>query len=378
MSTPSVVAQILDLARWAPSGDNTQPWRFEVLDDLNVVVHGFDTREHCVYDLDGRPSQISLGALLETMVIAATAHGLRTEIKRRLDTPETHLLFDVRFFADATAVADPLARVIRTRSVQRRAMQTRRLNAVQVQALEAAVAPAYGVRWIEGPWLRRRAALLMFRYAKLRLTMPEAYLVHRDVIEWNARFSTDRVPDQALGIDPLTVRLMRFAMKEWSRVQFFNRFLAGTWIPRIQMELIPGFACAAHFVIAARNPLVTVDDYIFAGRATQRFWLTATQLGLMIQPEMTPLIFTRYVRERREFSQTRGLQEQAQALSKRWDSLVGEQPIKLAVFMGRIGSGAPAGSRSTRRELDELIIAPIRANDSAIGPPRVPTTTGVT
>ena len=87
MSTPSVVAQILDLARWAPSGDNTQPWRFEVLDESNVVVHGFDTREHCVYDPDGRPIQISLGALLETMAIAATAHGLRTEIKRRLDTP---------------------------------------------------------------------------------------------------------------------------------------------------------------------------------------------------------------------------------------------------------------------------------------------------
>ena len=238
-------------------------------------------------------------------------------------------------------------------------MQARRLNPVQAQALEAAVAPAYRVRWIEGPRLRLRAALLMFRYAKLRLTMPEAYLVHRDIIEWNARFSADRVPDQALGIDPLTVRLMQFVMKDWSRVQFFNRFLAGTWIPRIQMELVPGFACAAHFVIAARNPPVTVDDYVCAGRAIQRFWLTATQLGLMVQPEMTPLIFTRYVREQREFSQSRGLQEQAQQLSKRLEALVGEQPIKLAVFMGRIGGGAPARARSTRRELAELMIAPV-------------------
>ena len=53
-----ILEQILDLARWAPSGDNTQPWRFERVDDLHVVVHGFDTRDHCVYDLTGHPSQM--------------------------------------------------------------------------------------------------------------------------------------------------------------------------------------------------------------------------------------------------------------------------------------------------------------------------------
>ena len=68
----SVLENILEQARWAPSGDNTQPWRFEVVDPRHVVVHGFDTRSHCVYDLDGHPSQLSLGALLESMALAAS------------------------------------------------------------------------------------------------------------------------------------------------------------------------------------------------------------------------------------------------------------------------------------------------------------------
>jgi len=51
--TQPVIEQILDQARWAPSGDNTQPWRFEIKGPLHVVVHGSDTRRHCVYDLDG-------------------------------------------------------------------------------------------------------------------------------------------------------------------------------------------------------------------------------------------------------------------------------------------------------------------------------------
>ena len=75
----SPIEQILDTARWAPSGDNTQPWRFEIVSNNRIVVHAFDTRSHCVYDLDGHPSQLSVGALLETIRIAASGFGLEPE-----------------------------------------------------------------------------------------------------------------------------------------------------------------------------------------------------------------------------------------------------------------------------------------------------------
>src|SRR3954466_7856437 len=95
-----LIEQILDLARWAPSGDNTQPWRFEVTGTHALTVHGFDTRGHCVYDFEGHPSQISLGALLETLRIAASSYLLRADIKRRRDAPDDKPAFDVRLAAD--------------------------------------------------------------------------------------------------------------------------------------------------------------------------------------------------------------------------------------------------------------------------------------
>jgi hypothetical protein len=187
--------------------------------------------------------------------------------------------------------------------------------------------------------------------------MPEAYRVHRDIIHWGVRFSEDRVPDQALGVDPLTARLMRWIMADWQRVAFFNRFLAGTLAPRIQMDFLPSLFCAAHFVIAADRPAQSIDDYIAAGRAMQRFWLTLTGLGLVMQPEMTPLIFGRYTREGLVFSKTEGMQEQAGKLSRRLGELVGDSQSRHAVFMGRVGAGAPAASRSTRLALDDLLVA---------------------
>ena len=39
------IGRILDLARWAPSGDNTQPWRFRLTDDRHFTLIGNDTRD---------------------------------------------------------------------------------------------------------------------------------------------------------------------------------------------------------------------------------------------------------------------------------------------------------------------------------------------
>lgn len=360
MASSDTLEQILDLARWAPSGDNTQPWRFERAGDLHVVVHGFDTRDHCVYDLTGHPSHISLGALLETMRIAATAHGLRTECTRRRDLPETQPTFDVRFVADGGVAPDPLLPSIPRRSVQRRAMSTRPLTDHEKRELEAAAGEGYRIQWLEGRARKLEAARLMFDNARLRLSMPEAYEVHRAIIEWDARFSEDRVPDKALGVDPMTARMMRFVMQSWDRVAFFNRYLAGTVAPRIAMDFIPGLACAAHYALRAVELPRTLDDYVEAGRAVQRFWLTATRLGLVQQPEMTPLIFAGYVRDGIRFTRVEAIEEEARRLVPRLEHLLGSD-WSHAVWLGRIGQGPLPSARSTRLPLHRLMLQPQQA-----------------
>jgi hypothetical protein len=350
----TIVEQILDLARWAPSGDNTQPWRFEVVSNRQLVVHGFDTRDHCVYDLDGHPSQIALGALLETISIAASGHGLRTAIQRRAGLPDTTPTFDVLFQPDPKLQPDPLIPFIAKRSVQRRPMQTRLLTPEEKHALEAAVGGGFRVMWLEGFGNKWRTARLMFANAKLRLTMREAYEVHRSVIQWNSRFSEDRVPDQAIGLDPLTTRLMGWVMQSWERVEFFNTYLAGTLAPRLQLDLIPGIACAAHFALIAEHEPQSIDDCVGAGRSLQRFWLTAAKLGLQLQPEMTPLIFSRYARKGLEFTRDESIRSKAGQLAAELNKLLGSSEAVRAMFMGRIGAGHAPKARSLRLSLQRL------------------------
>lgn len=355
---PSAMERILKLARWAPSGDNTQPWRFEIQDPRHVVIHGFDTRDHCVYDLQGHASQISLGALLETLRIAASNEGLSVSTRRRNELPDTRPTFDATLLPDSSVAMDPLYPYIRARSTQRRPLSTRPLTRHERATLQAAVKPHYHLVWLDQPQQKRAMAKLVFDNAGIRLTIPEAYEVHRNVIEWRSRYSADRIPDQAVGLDPLTTRLMEWTLQKWERVTFLNRYLAGTLMPRIQLDLIPALRCAGHFVLVANKPPVTVDDYVDAGRTLQRFWLTATKLGLRVQPEMTPLIFADYVRKDIRFTQDDKAWSRAQRVAQQLTTQLGEEISTRAVFMGRIGAGPAPQARSTRLPLDRLIITP--------------------
>nr|WP_040662068.1 ThiF family adenylyltransferase [Nitrococcus mobilis] len=354
--TPTAL-RILDLARWAPSGDNTQPWRFEIIDGDHIVVHGHDTHEDTVYDLQGHASQLSLGMLLETLSIAATQFGRRAEIMRRQHLPDRTPTFDVHLHMEPPQAADVLAPFICARTVQRRPMRMRPLRPDERKALETSLPKPYKVVWLERLSSRLRVASLLSQNSKLRLTIPEAYDVHQRIIRWNIRFSEDGIPDAALGVDILTRRLMRVLMKSWKRVDFANRYLAGTWMPRLQLDWIPGIACAAHCLIVADRRPAGIDDFVRAGRAIQRFWLTATQLDLRHQPELTPLVFSEYVRDGIAFSETTGSMSLAKAVTERLRRLVGGENAERAIWMGRLGAGKMPTSRSIRRPLQDLMIS---------------------
>jgi nitroreductase len=349
------LAEVLDLARWAPSGDNTQPWRFAIEAQDRVAVFGHDTREDCVYDMDGHPSQISLGALLETIALAATRFGLRAKITRRQASPDERPVFDAVFHPEQGLAEDSLVACIRERRVHRRPLRLRRLSQDEKQTLDRAVQPSFRLLWFESWTERARMAWLNFANAKIRLTLPEAYEVHRRVIEWGARTSEDKIPGAALGASAPTLMLMRWAMASWKRIDFLNRYLAGTLAPRIELDLLPGLACAAHCVLLAQRAPGTLDDYVATGRAVQRLWLTATSLGLQFQPQYTPLVFARYAREGVRFAADDRAMQQARAIRVRLDRLLGTEVALRAAFMGRIGSGKPAEARSTRLSLERLL-----------------------
>lgn len=350
---PDPAAKVLDVARWAPSGDNTQPWRFEIIDGQRLAVHAHDVRKDGVYDLDGRSSRLAMGGLLENIAIAAAEFGLRAEFQRRSAMPE--LVIDVSLRQDPAAPLSPLFPCIEKRATQRRRLSRVALALEEKARLEEAAGAGYRLLWLEGGGARRRVAGLLFRNAQVRLSIPEAYEVHRSIVQWNSRFSESRIPDRALGIGPITRRLMRWSLGSRQRAKFLGASPVGTLVPRLALDWLPAYFCGAHFALVAESSPEGIDEDIGAGRAMQRVWLMATRLGLQLQPEMTPVIFARYVREGRRFTGDEQAFRLSERLAGEFAGLLGRELWERTVFFGRIGRGRAPESRSMRLPLDKLI-----------------------
>jgi sulfur-carrier protein adenylyltransferase/sulfurtransferase len=350
---------ILSYARWAPSGDNIQPWRFEVLSDNEVMVHIRCPGD--VYDYrDGEPTLLSAGMLLESMRIAASywARSLEWTYEGQ-NQDQTHRIRVLLPRAEATP-ADPLFSYVPMRSVDRRPYRLRALTGSEKSALAEALGPELEIRWHEG-WSRRWALTrLAARSTAVRLTIPEAFAVHQEIIDWDRQYSPDRIPATATGMSRASLGPMRWAMQSWSRMRLLNA-VGGLFSAQVQMDYLPGMCSAGFFTIRMRGPAPEGPSrhphLLQVGRSLQRFWLTATRLGLAIQPTMAVLIFADYARRAIPFTTEGRAQRRATALARALRRAVHNSDNGL-VFMGRIGlpGRSPKRSRSARRILADLLV----------------------
>lgn len=355
------IEKILELARWAPSGDNSQPWSFEILDEDSLLVHLRAQSDEDIYDYDdGQPTLLSGGMLLETIRIAASAYGrimwwnheetiglkhrIRVELRR---TPGTS--------------ADPLLPAVKTRSVDRGLYARRRLSEADKAALAEALGDDLVVTWHESLGERLSIARLNAQATDIRLRIPEAFRVHQKVLDWTHDWSPSGIPAKAVGLDAMTLKVMRWAFQDWRRVEKLNSMPGATLLSILQMDYIPAIASAAMFTIrragAPDADLPRAEMLLRFGSALQCFWLVAEQCGLVFQPALATAIFAHYGRHGLDFTADSAIRAKAKALADELDRRnLGADDL---VFLGRIGRPAGTGprSRSVRRPLEELLVA---------------------
>ncbi len=354
----SEIERILDLARWAPSGDNSQPWRFEITGEDALTVH--IALDDNVYEFDrARPTLLSAGMLLETLRLAASRQGRMVSWELRTETA-TALTIDVGLPRAPGVEPDPLADHILARSVDRGPYKTTPLSSTAKAALEAALGDDLRLDWFESLGERWRMARLNGQASDIRLRIPEAFVVHQQIIDWDRTLSAAGIPDSAIGLDAGTLKIMRWALGDWRRMARLNRLPAPTLAARVQLDYLPGLACGAHFAVSLEGlETLRADDpaaLLQTGERLQAFWLEATRQGLVLQPAMAPLCFAYYGRHAAAFTGDAAMRDKATRLARDLGDLHGA-PADL-LFLGRIGrprSPAP-GPRSTRRPLADMMI----------------------
>lgn len=369
------IEKLFEYAKWAPSGDNTQPQRIETLADNECIIHGFDTRDDVVYDLEGNASSFSLGCFIATAKIAAGKLGCDLEyalvinrkgVKPGEESYDRYPTFHFKLIENSTAQEDPLHKSIFKRTVQRKSMGTAPLSDDEKRELAAVLPDGYEVIWKESAEDKKRMAKFVFKSGFTRLNMPEAFEVHGKIVEYssyandnsplrneNDKYSKDKIPAKATGLDPVGIMMSKVTL---SNQDVYNAIHAmkGTMLPRVQLDYLPSLNCSAHFLLTGPKEAQTLQEYLEAGEALQRFWLKATELQLGFQPQYTPIVFSEYLRRRIDFTESKSTLDNAAQVDSDFKALFGEEEVLKAVYMGRVGRSATPVSRSVRLSLEEL------------------------
>jgi len=354
---PTTLERILEAAHWAPSGDNAQPWIFEVQDeahfDVCVRVEAGNVYEY----RSGEPTLISAGTLLANIAVAAPSSGKRA----RWDYAGAEgLIHRIRVVLedDPGATEHPLYGEIQRRSVDRRPYRSRRLAPDDKQVLATALGPDHDVSWHESLAARRKIAGLTRLATDIRLRIPETFAIHGRIVDWQRAYSPDAIPSKALGVDAMTQKMMRWTLARRERTELANR-LGSPFFAGLQMDVLPGLFSAAYFAFRFRQPRHAGQDAIVqllrGGEAVQRFWLTASKRGLVMQPCLAALAFAHYGQEDAAFTTSLAERKKARRLAK--DAVRALGDLQTTFFVGRIGypPAAKLESRSLRLPLARLV-----------------------
>lgn len=354
---PAAVERILEAAHWAPSGDNAQPWTFEVQDealfDVCVRIEPGNVYEY----RQGEPTLISAGTLLANIAIAAPSSGKRATWSYVGAEGSLHRI-RVVLEDDAGAFEHPLYGEIQRRSVDRRPYRRRGLAADDKQALADALGPDYALGWHESLAERRKIAGLTRLATDIRLRIPETFAIHSRIVDWQRAYSPDAIPSQALGVDAMTQKMMHWTLAKRERTEFANR-LGSPFFAGLQMDFLPGLFSAAYFAFRFREPRqpgpAGVSQLLGAGQAVQRFWLTTSKRGLVLQPCLATLAFAHYGASDTPFTTAQTERRKARLLAQRVVRDLGD--LQTTFFVGRVGypQAAKLESRSLRLPLAQLV-----------------------
>jgi nitroreductase len=271
----------LDGARGAPSAHNTQPWRFQPQADGRIAVLWAPERALPASDPTGRDLRLSLGAAVESAILAASADGSPLRFVPAQDGERRVGYLEPS--GESPAGRDVhLARYLGERHTARKPHLPRPLPPGLVGASrEEAARQGYELRCLTDARSIRRLGRVM------RRATAAAYAdgaVHEELWRW-------------LRLDPRRPEYRRDGLTAGALdLRALSHLLARVCLPPPRMRLL--VRLGLHHALALEAGLTLRrsaslwllaapsggGDLLHAGRTLQRLWLLATSEGLTTHP----------------------------------------------------------------------------------------------
>lgn len=339
------ISEILEKAKWAPSGHDEQLCHLTIISDSEIdvqVIHPtFPVSEKMLH----KYALVHFGIYFESLRQAATLFGYSVAWKKL----DSSLKFSVSFKKSADIIPEESAQYLRARFTDRRIFKTTPIQEEVLLELSKVLDANYSFQF--NGTSENRSSFARAECQSFGIEMRDEFMLKDMIhsIDFENPFSPDKLPFESIDLSFLNKLMSRFFMQCPKLMYFMNRF--GGYFPiMFEYAFLKQLRCAGQFGIIRKNNSHSEEDetYIADGQMVQRVWLKATSLGLVLQPSYFQLIVTQ---NDYYMNHTCGkIRKKAEYIKSFLTNRYMTDPADI-IFLGRIGYpiDRKVYSRSTRR-----------------------------
>ncbi len=277
---------LIEAAALAPSGDNTQPWRFDVDEESSMLsVYLDETRDTSPMNAGQQMSRLACGAAIENIVQTAIHNGLQVRVNLKDDS----LLVATIQVENYNGAELDIPSYVSNRHTNRRPYNGRILSDEEIGVLNELVRGEDEIKLVcitnrkELQDLSRVIGIadaLMFGQSKFL----RAFLA-------NVRFDLPVNQPATEGLPLGSLEISAFERKFLKASRFFPDRVLKSWLLqrtfRTNAEKLIQSSSGAFLLIPAelKSTRNTMDTQV--GQLLQRIWLCLTKAGYQVQPMMS-------------------------------------------------------------------------------------------
>jgi nitroreductase len=346
------IYKILESGGQAPSGSNSQPWKF-VITGNKVEILAFPEKDHPILNYRCRGTWVAHGALIENLLIAASALGYKTDLELFSLSPTSRVTAEITFTEDVIQ-KDGMFDAIIKRATNRKPYANTPLTKEQKDGLytEAKKVGSGEFLIVEDPEKIKVLAKASSMNEVILLEEPAMHKLFFEEIVWTEKEEKEKRTGlylKTMELEAPQEKVLKL-FKNWRIMRFMNHFGVAKGIAKTNEKSYANSPAVAAIIIND-----TDDEFLSAGRIMERVWLKATSMGLSCHLMTGILFFWQRIKN-----------ENDNAFSEKHRALIAKAYEEIAKTLGlkgsdktislliRIGHGGEPSGFSSRISINQI------------------------
>jgi nitroreductase len=351
-----LIDAVAQAANLAPSGGNSQPWRFET-DDQQFRIYLIPDRTSAM-DVQFRGSYVAIGAALFNARCAASAHTRLGPVELFPHGTGGELVATMHFGEKVDIDLAELYPALLTRSTNRHLGTPNVIDASTVSLLrEEAQREGARLHIVEERRAIEDCADLLAESDRMRYLSPQLHREMMSELRWPGEPLETGIDIRTLELDSTDLSKLAVARRA-DIMRHLASWNAGNALGEVTHDRVESSSALAVVTIEGTDPA----SYIRGGAAVERVWLTAERAGLAIQPVSPVFIFAG---ESADYASLVALPfvEHLEEIARSFRHLSGVPEREVLALVLRVSHAPDPTARSLRLPTDDALTRPnIEAN----------------